>query len=147
MGSGDEGGGGQESSSKKVYVSVKDRRKERLIKLGRITAVKDEEDRLQATSSGANSSGANSSDEDNDGQGEISGKGSPMPPPPEVEIEAAKDVSLLLQHSKLKKLAESRQESEIDKQVLSLTPWLYVYFFLVHLQIHLPLLFTFYSLY
>ena len=88
-----------------------------MIKLGRITAVKDEEDRLQATSSGANSSGANSSDEDNDGQGETAGKGSPMPPPPEVEIEAAKDVSLLLQHSKLKKLAESRQESEIDKQL------------------------------
>ena len=66
--SGDEGGGGKESSSKNVYVSVKDRRKERLIKLGRITAVKDEEDRLQTTSSGANSSGANSSAEDNDDQ-------------------------------------------------------------------------------
>ena len=78
------------------YVSVKERRKQKLVKLGRLTEVKEDlENALIDPSSSGNSSETN-----------------------EEEILAkSKETSLLLQHSKLKKIAEAKQESEKDKRL------------------------------
>ena len=81
------------------YVSVKERRKQKLAKLGRITEIKEE---IKVLPTLENSSGHSS---------EVNS---------ELDEEAilAEDqkTSLLLQHSKLKKLAEAKQESEKEKR-------------------------------
>ena len=93
------------------YVSVKDRKKQQLVKLGRISAIKEEEKVTLSSDTGGTSSGAeDTTGTASDSKEEVAKK--------EEEILAQnKDVSLLLQHSKLKKLAEAKQESEIDKQL------------------------------
>ena len=87
------------------YVSVKERRKQKLVKLGRITEIKDESvasgsgnGKSQILSGSATPTSGNSSAAD------------------EEEILASTHTSLLLQHSKLKKLAEAKQESEKEKR-------------------------------
>ena len=85
---------------------VRERRKQKLVKLGRIAVLKETE---KAVASDLISSGASSAAEEETKE-DIMKK--------EEEILAkSKETSLLLQHSQLKKLAEAKQESEMDKQL------------------------------
>ena len=79
------------------YVSVKERRKQKLAKLGRITEIKEEIKVLPTLENSSENSEVNS---------ELD----------EETILAEDGTSLLLQHSKLKKLAEAKQESEKEKR-------------------------------
>ena len=80
------------------YVSVKERRKQKLAKLGRITEIKEETKTLPTLeNSSGNSSEVSELDEDS-------------------ILATSQETSLLLQHSKLKKLAEAKQESEREKR-------------------------------
>ncbi len=89
------------------YVPVRERRKQKLVKLGRIAVLKEEE--RASNSDLVGSSGASSANED-DAKEDLIKK--------EEEILAkSKETSLLLQHSQLKKLAEAKQESEMDKMM------------------------------
>lgn len=87
------------------YVSVKERRKEKLKKLGRISEIKannedsNEGTKLDTYLSSANASGNTTADDE------------------EEILAKSKETSLLLQHSKLKKLAEAKQESEKEKRM------------------------------
>ncbi len=88
----------------KPYVSVKERRKQNLVKLGRLTAVQEEEKQIIDRLSSGNSSENEMNEEDIVKQ--------------EEEILAkSQSTSLLLQHSKLKKLAEAKQETEKEKRL------------------------------
>lgn len=123
----------QPSGSRDLYVPVKERRKQRLIKLGRISELKNEDERSSSRMMESLSSGGASSEDDLVNKGAASAvaggghrkQASKMAAPTveeiirrEEEILAKnKDVSLLLQHSKLKKLAEAKYESEMDKQL------------------------------
>ena len=85
---------------------VRERRKQKLVKLGRIAVIKETE---KAANSDLISSGASSATEEETKEDIIK---------KEEEILAkSKETSLLLQHSQLKKLAEAKQESEMDKQL------------------------------
>ena len=85
---------------------MRERRKQKLVKLGRIAVLKETE---KAAASDLISSGASSAAEEETKE-DIMKK--------EEEILAkSKETSLLLQHSQLKKLAEAKQESEMDKQL------------------------------
>ncbi|CAB4065658.1 DDX41 [Lepeophtheirus salmonis] len=95
------------------YVKLKDRRKKKLYKLGVIDSISDDTKKSGAnegTSSiswGSNDSGDETKELTND---DLIRK--------EEEIIAkSKETSLLLQHNELKKLAEAKQESEMDKQL------------------------------
>ena len=87
-----------EDEKDQIYVPVKERRKQKLVKLGRISELKETASAYSpkdhSTTSG-NSSTAES----------------------ETEKEISKETSLLLQHSKLKKIAEAKQESEKEKRM------------------------------
>ena len=80
------------------YVSVKERRKQKLAKLGRITEIKEETKVVLPT--------LENSSENSEVNSELD----------EETILAKDGTSLLLQHSKLKKLAEAKQESEKEKR-------------------------------
>ena len=119
---------GDESSNSNFveYVPVKERRKQKLVKLGRITEILDEDNSMKnkTTISVSTDSGASSATEDNEGGfvNDMEDSSSDLTKQElvrkEEEILAkSKDTSLLLQHSELKKLAEARQESEMDKQL------------------------------
>ncbi|XP_071453867.1 ATP-dependent RNA helicase abstrakt [Hetaerina americana] len=77
------------------YVPVKERRKEQLSKLGRLTQLKEQEQR------GKSSSENEHDEEDEDGQ--VWGRKS--------------NISLLDQHTELKKLAEAKKESAMERQL------------------------------
>lgn len=106
-----------------AYIPIKERRKQKLVKLGRITEILadgDNESKVPISTD----SGASSATENNDGGSEPSAKDSSIDLSKqelvrkEEEILAkSKDTSLLLQHSELKKIAEARQETEMDKQL------------------------------
>ena len=81
-----------------AYVPIKERRKQKLVKLGRITDLKESETIAQIPSE---SPSGNSSTAEEETEKDI----------------LSKETSLLLQHSKLKKLAEAKQESEKDKRM------------------------------
>jgi len=84
------------------YVRVKDRRKQKLVKLGRITEIKEDTKPTGAAGSGLSSpTSGNSSDANNT----------------EEDLTINNHSSLLLQHSKLKKIAEGKQESEREKRL------------------------------
>ena len=86
------------------YVPVRERRKQKLVKLGRIAVLKETE---KTANSDLISSGASSAAEEETNEDIIR---------KEAEILAkSQETSLLLQHSQLKKLAEAKQESEVDK--------------------------------
>lgn len=97
-----------DSKDRDVYVPLKERRKQKLVKLGRISAIQEED---KARSLDGFSSGASSGAEDQPQTKEE------LVRKQEEILAQSKDVSLLLQHSKLKKLAEAKQESELDKQL------------------------------
>ena len=92
------------------YVSVKERRKQKLTKLGRISEIKMDEQKRQALQPADFSSDNNSSEAEHEAREQ-----------PAIEDLQAQindgSTSLLLQHSKLKKIAEARQESERDKRL------------------------------
>ena len=81
-----------------AYVPIKERRKQKPVKLGRITDLKESETIAQIPSE---SPSGNSSTAEEETEKDI----------------LSKETSLLLQHSKLKKLAEAKQESEKDKRM------------------------------
>ena len=107
------------------YVRVKERRKQNLVKLGRITEIQAAEDDLRNRTmvNASTDSGASSAAEDiQEGIGIDNKNNSDMDKKELVRkqeeiLAKSKDTSLLLQHSKLKKIAEARQESELDKQL------------------------------
>lgn len=83
------------------YVPVKERKKQQLIKLGRIVQITNEANNTPKSSS------------DNDGEGEDS-QGAAT----EAELWGRKyNISLLDQHTELKKLAETKKVSAIEKQL------------------------------
>ncbi len=94
------------------YVSLKERKKQKLIQLGKVAEVK-KEDEILAT---ASSSPVSSAGGDGDDRERV-GHHAALAKKEEELIAKSKDTSLLLQHSKLKKLAEARQETEADKQL------------------------------
>ncbi|KAG8236423.1 hypothetical protein J437_LFUL012844 [Ladona fulva] len=77
------------------YVPVKERRKQQLAKLGRLTQLKEQEQK-------AKSSSENEHDEE-DEDGQVWGRKS--------------NISLLDQHTELKKLAEAKKESAMERQL------------------------------
>ncbi|RZF34026.1 hypothetical protein LSTR_LSTR012371 [Laodelphax striatellus] len=79
------------------YVPVKDRKKQQLMKLGRLTQLKDE----LAAQKGKSSS-ENELDEEDD-EGQVWGRKS--------------NISLLDQHTELKKMAEAKKESAMERQL------------------------------
>ena len=81
------------------YVSVKERRKQKLLKLGRITEITETAASVLPKS---NFSSAENSATNTENEEEI--------------LAASQETSLLLQHSKLKKIAEAKQESEKEKR-------------------------------
>jgi ATP-dependent RNA helicase DDX41 len=94
----------------KPYVSVRERRKQKLVKLGRISAVQEAEKKHTFESLSSGNSSANEVTTEADEAEDLAKK--------EEEILAkSKETSLLLQHSKLKKLAEAKQESEKEKRL------------------------------
>ncbi len=100
-----QGSSGSDEDEAGDYVPLKERRKQKLIRLGRVVEVKDE-----SREDGASSSGEGGEFSAKDSIEELARK--------EEEILAkSKETSLLLQHSKLKKLAEAKQETEMDKQL------------------------------
>ena len=118
---------GDESNGSKyvAYVPAKERRKQKLVKLGRITEIQadDLDVKNKSIVSLGTDSGASSAAEENESEiahenDTISDVNRQELVRKEEEILAkSKDKSLLLQHSELKKLAEARQESEMDKQL------------------------------
>ena len=112
-----------EFSDSNLYIPVKERRKQRLVKLGRVTEIKEEIDQTSKTGNIIGTdSGASSAAEDSDSLQNAVNKRSEISKEDLVKQEEeilnkSKDKSLLLQHSELKKLAEARQESEMDKQL------------------------------
>ena len=112
-----------ESSNSNLYIPVKERRKQKLVKLGRVTEIitEAEQGNKNANNLGTDS-GASSAAEDSDLSHSAANKTSEISKEELVRKEEeilskSKDKSLLLQHSELKKLAEARQESELDKQL------------------------------
>jgi ATP-dependent RNA helicase DDX41 len=102
-GSSDDDDWAKESEDYKPYVAARDRKKEKLVKLGRVALIREEE------KADGNSS-AGSSPRNEESKEDLIKK--------EKEILArSKETSLLLQHSQLKKLAEAKQESELEKQL------------------------------
>ena len=110
-----------ESNSSTLYIPIKERRKEQLVKLGRITEIVAEDNMKKMPISAGTDSGASSASED-------AGVYTRQSPPVDIKkqelvrkkeeiMNKSKDKSLLLQHSELKKIAEARQESEMDKQL------------------------------
>ena len=110
-----------------AYIPIKERRKQKLVKLGRITELQADDDDMKnrAMVCVSTDSGASSATEDNE-------EGLVVPDTTDTNIDItkqelvrkeeeilakSKDTSLLLQHSELKKIAEARQESEMDKQL------------------------------
>ncbi len=100
------------------YVPLRERKKQKLIRLGRIKEVKgreqDEGDGDRVRAGGEVGQGEEGQEGDaaaeRDSREELARR--------EEEILAkSKETSLLLQHSKLKKLAEAKQETEMDKQL------------------------------
>ena len=89
----------QDDDNGQIYVPVKERRKQKLVKLGRISELKEtataSSHHMDHSTTSGNSSTAES----------------------ETEKEISKETSLLLQHSKLKKIAEAKQESEKEKRM------------------------------
>ena len=111
-----------ESKSSNLYIPVKERRKEKLVKLGRITEILAEDNINKIPTSVGTDSGASSASEDaevvytpKDLSADISKQ--ELVRKEEEIMNKSKDKSLLLQHSELKKIAEARQESEMDKQL------------------------------
>ena len=109
-----------------LYVSVKERRKQKLVKLGRMTEIQaDDVDIInRAMVCVSPDSGASSGKEDNEGglgtdrndtNNDIAKQ--ELEKKEEDILAKSKDRSLLLQHFELKRLAEARQESERDKQL------------------------------
>ena len=112
-----------ESSNSNLYIPVKERRKQKLVKLGRVSEIitEAEQGNKNANNLGTDS-GASSAAEDSDLLHSAANKTSEISKEELVRKEEeilskSKDKSLLLQHSELKKLAEARQESELDKQL------------------------------
>ena len=111
-----------ESCSSNLYVPVKQRRKDKLVKLGRITEILTEDSvKNNFPISTSTDSGASSAAEDVEAENKsrISNdiiKQQIIRKEEEI-LHKSKDKSLLLQHSELKKIAEARQESEMDKQL------------------------------
>ena len=112
-----------ELSDSNLYIPVKERRKQQLVKLGRVTEIKAQSNQTSKTSNYVGTdSGASSAAEDLDSLKNEGNKKSEISKEDLVKQEEeilnkSKDKSLLLQHSELKKLAEARQESEMDKQL------------------------------
>ncbi|XP_071745075.1 ATP-dependent RNA helicase abstrakt [Lepeophtheirus salmonis] len=95
------------------YVKLKDRRKKKLYKLGVIDSISDD-----TKKSGANEGASSISWGSNDSGDETKELTNDDLIRKEEEIIAkSKETSLLLQHNELKKLAEAKQESEMDKQL------------------------------
>ena len=101
----------KEGDDYQPYIPVKERKKQKLIKLGQVALIKSEEKAIQELcSSGTSSANEDESASSGPNKEEIIKK--------EQEILAkSKDTSLLLQHSQLKKLAEAKQESQLEKQL------------------------------
>ncbi|XP_075209782.1 ATP-dependent RNA helicase abstrakt [Lycorma delicatula] len=78
------------------YVPVKDRKKEQLMKLGRLTQLKEEHSQRGKSSS-------ENELEDDDEEGQVWGRKS--------------NISLLDQHTELKKMAEAKKESAMERQL------------------------------
>ena len=111
-----------ESSSCNLYIPVKERRKEQLVKLGRITEIVAEDNMKKMPISAVTDSGASSASEDVEGVHTrkippVDNKQQELVRREDEIMNKSKDKSLLLQHSELKKIAEARQESEMDKQL------------------------------
>ena len=112
-----------ESSNSNLYVPVKERRRQKLVKLGRVTEIITQSDQANKIATNVSTdSGASSAAEDFDITSSAKNKISEISKEELVKKEEeilskSKDKSLLLQHSELKKLAEARQESELDKQL------------------------------
>ena len=112
-----------ESNNSNLYVPIKERRKQKLVKLGRVTEILSESDQVKTASNNfGTDSGASSAAEDSEFTISAGNKSNEMSKEDLVRKEEeilskSKDKSLLLQHSELKKLAEARQESEMDKQL------------------------------
>ncbi|KAF7400479.1 hypothetical protein HZH66_005663 [Vespula vulgaris] len=81
------------------YVPVKERKKQQLIKLGKINQLKEE----SANGGIGKSSSENEKDDADDDNGQVWGRKS--------------NISLLDQHTELKKLAEAKKESAMEKQL------------------------------
>lgn len=79
------------------YVPVKERKKQQLLKLGRLSQLKDEFGQRGKSSS------ENERDNDDDEDGQVWGRKS--------------NISLLDQHTELKKLAEAKKESAMERQL------------------------------
>ncbi|XP_069699542.1 ATP-dependent RNA helicase abstrakt [Periplaneta americana] len=79
------------------YVPVKERKKQQLLKLGRLSQLKDEYGQRGKSSS------ENEHDNDDDEDGQVWGRKS--------------NISLLDQHTELKKLAEAKKESAMERQL------------------------------
>ena len=117
----------EESNSSKYvqYVPIKERRKQNLVKLGRITEILAEDTAKQPNIIGTGTdSGASSATEENDDVSNLNSRNVgdeasklELVRKEEEILAKSKDKSLLLQHSELKKIAEARQESELDKQL------------------------------
>ena len=117
----------EESNSSKYvqYVPIKERRKQNLVKLGRITEILAEDTAKQPNIIGTGiDSGASSATEDNEDLSNLNSRNVgdeasklELVRKEEEILAKSKDKSLLLQHSELKKIAEARQESELDKQL------------------------------
>eukprot|EP00095_Tigriopus_kingsejongensis_P011305 snap_masked-scaffold14_size734282-processed-gene-6.7 protein:Tk11305 transcript:snap_masked-scaffold14_size734282-processed-gene-6.7-mRNA-1 annotation:"atp-dependent rna helicase abstrakt-like" len=89
----------------KPYVPVKERKMRKLVQLGRVAIIQQQDKAFTERLS----SGASSANEDEVKEDLIK---------KEQEILAqSKETPLLLQHSKLKKLAEAKQETEMDRQL------------------------------
>ncbi|XP_012281402.1 ATP-dependent RNA helicase abstrakt [Orussus abietinus] len=82
-----------------AYVPVKERKKQQLMKLGRLGQLKEE----GTSGFGAKSSSENEKDEGDDNDGQVWGRKS--------------NISLLDQHTELKKLAEAKKESAMERQL------------------------------
>ncbi|KAK0183167.1 hypothetical protein PV327_001234 [Microctonus hyperodae] len=80
------------------YVPVKERKKQQLMKLGRLGQLKDEYNNVTGKSSSENEK-----DDDDDDDGQVWGRKS--------------NISLLDQHTELKKLAEAKKESALERQL------------------------------
>ncbi|XP_034939844.1 ATP-dependent RNA helicase abstrakt [Chelonus insularis] len=80
------------------YVPVKERKKQKLMKLGRLGQLKEE-----GCGSAGKSSSENERDEADEDEGQVWGRKS--------------NISLLDQHTELKKLAEAKKESALEKQL------------------------------
>ena len=111
-----------ESKSSNLYIPVKERRKEKLVKLGRITEILTEDNMSKIPISAGTDSGASSASEDIEGvhtpkSSSVDITKQELVRKEEEVMNKSKDKSLLLQHSELKKIAEARQESEMDKQL------------------------------